>query len=103
MIDARDVLQDPKRILRLLCEAVGVEFDRSMLFRPPGLRETDGVWAKHWYGEERNRRGSNLIASGHPKCRSDCEKSKRDAGNLTTRFSNTACAKTQMWEPPLRR
>jgi hypothetical protein len=22
-----------------------------MLSWPPGLRETDGVWAKHWYGE----------------------------------------------------
>ncbi len=51
VIDARDVLQDPERTLRLLCEAVGVEFDRAMLSWPPGLRETDGVWAKHWYGE----------------------------------------------------
>jgi hypothetical protein len=51
VIDARDVLQDPARILRLLCQAVGVEFDRAMLKWPPGLRETDGVWAKHWYGE----------------------------------------------------
>ena len=51
VIDARDVLQDPERILRLLCQAVGVEFDPAMLSWPPGLRETDGVWAKHWYGE----------------------------------------------------
>ena len=51
VIDARDVLQDPERLLRLLCRAVGVEFDPAMLSWPPGLRETDGVWAKHWYGE----------------------------------------------------
>ncbi len=51
MIDARDVLQNPERMLRLLCRAVGVEFDPAMLSWPPGLRETDGVWAKHWYGE----------------------------------------------------
>jgi hypothetical protein len=51
VIDARDVLQDPERMLRLLCRAVGVEFDPAMLSWPPGLRETDGVWAKHWYGE----------------------------------------------------
>ena len=51
VIDARDVLRDPERILRLLCKAVGVEFDPAMLSWPPGLRETDGVWAKHWYGE----------------------------------------------------
>lgn len=51
VIDARDVLESPRRILGLLCEAVGVEFLDSMLSWPPGLRETDGIWAKHWYGE----------------------------------------------------
>lgn len=51
VIDAKDVLQNPGHILRLVCDAVGVEFDKAMLAWPPGLRETDGVWAKHWYGE----------------------------------------------------
>jgi sulfotransferase family protein len=51
VIDANDVLEDPERVLRLLCEAVEVEFTETMLSWAPGLRETDGVWAKHWYGE----------------------------------------------------
>jgi len=51
VIDARDVLLDPERILRLLCHALGVEFDEAMLSWPAGPRETDGVWAKHWYEE----------------------------------------------------
>ena len=51
VIDARDVLENPARILRLLCDAVGVPFSEAMLSWPPGRRETDGVWAKHWYGE----------------------------------------------------
>jgi hypothetical protein len=51
VIDAKDVLENPERMLRLLCEAVGVEFSDSMLSWPPGLRETDGIWASHWYGE----------------------------------------------------
>jgi Sulfotransferase domain len=51
VIDARDVLENPRKILGLLCGAVGVEFDDAMLSWPPGLRETDGIWAKHWYGE----------------------------------------------------
>jgi hypothetical protein len=51
VIDARDVLENPKRLLWLLCEAVGIEFSESMLSWPSGLRDTDGVWAKHWYGE----------------------------------------------------
>jgi hypothetical protein len=51
VVDAKDVLQNPERTLRLLCEAVGVEFSKSMLSWAPGLRDTDGIWAKHWYGE----------------------------------------------------
>lgn len=51
VIDARDVLENPEKILRLLCDAVGVEFTPAMLSWPPGLRDTDGIWAKHWYGE----------------------------------------------------
>ena len=51
IVDAKDVLENPERMLRLLCDAVGVEFSKSMLSWPPGLRETDGTWAKHWYGE----------------------------------------------------
>lgn len=51
VIEAKDILQNPKRMLPLLCESVGVEFDPAMLSWPPGLRETDGVWAKYWYNE----------------------------------------------------
>ena len=51
VVDARDVLQNPERTLRLLCDAAGVEFSESMLSWPAGFRDTDGIWAKHWYGE----------------------------------------------------
>lgn len=51
IVDAKDVLQNPERILRLLCGAVGVRFDSAMLSWPPGLRETDGIWAKYWYDD----------------------------------------------------
>ena len=51
VIDAGDVLRDPERLLRLLCDAIGVEFSDAMLSWPPGRRETDGIWAKYWYAE----------------------------------------------------
>jgi hypothetical protein len=51
VIDARDVLEDPERTLRQLCDAIGVPFDKAMLSWAPGLRETDGIWAKHWYDD----------------------------------------------------
>lgn len=51
ILDAKEVLENPERMLRLLCKTIGVEFSESMLSWPLGFRETDGVWAKHWYGE----------------------------------------------------
>jgi hypothetical protein len=51
IVDAKDVLENPERMLRIVCDAVGVQFSESMLSWSPGLRETDGVWAKYWYGE----------------------------------------------------
>jgi sulfotransferase family protein len=51
VIDAKDVLENPERMLRLLCDAFSVDFSKSMLSWPPGLRDTDGIWARHWYTE----------------------------------------------------
>ena len=50
VIDSRDVLDDPSGALRGLCAAIGIPFYEEMLSWEPGPRETDGVWAKHWYG-----------------------------------------------------
>ncbi len=49
VLDAHDILTDPTRAIRALCEAVGVDFAESMLKWAPGLRPTDGIWARHWY------------------------------------------------------
>jgi hypothetical protein len=49
VLDARDVLENPRGMLVALCEGLGVPFDEAMLLWPPGPRDTDGVWAKYWY------------------------------------------------------
>ncbi len=49
VIDSRDVLEDPRGTLMLLCEAVAVPFSEKMLSWPPGRRDSDGVWAPYWY------------------------------------------------------
>jgi len=51
VLDAKEIQENPRRMLGLLCNALGVEFSESMLSWPPGLRATDGIWAKHWYKE----------------------------------------------------
>ncbi len=49
VLDAKDTRLNPRRLLSRLCGAVGVAFDEAMLSWAPGRRETDGIWAKHWY------------------------------------------------------
>jgi len=49
VIEASDVLKDPRAMLAALCAALGVTFDEAMLSWPAGRRESDGVWAAHWY------------------------------------------------------
>ena len=49
VIEARDVLSDPKRALSALCAALDVPFDPAMLSWKAGPRDTDGVWSRHWY------------------------------------------------------
>ena len=49
IIDARDVLADPRGMLSALCERLGLPFYDEMLRWEPGPRETDGAWAPYWY------------------------------------------------------
>jgi hypothetical protein len=49
VVDSRDVLENPRRVLGLLCDALDIQFTDTMLSWPAGPRETDGVWAKYWY------------------------------------------------------
>jgi Sulfotransferase domain len=49
VVDSRDLLTNPERILRALCQALDVPFDAGMLSWPAGPRDSDGVWAPYWY------------------------------------------------------
>jgi hypothetical protein len=49
VIDANDVLADPGRVLLKLCDALDIQWDPAMLSWATGRRDTDGIWASHWY------------------------------------------------------
>ncbi|WP_294124206.1 HAD family hydrolase [Sphingomonas sp.] len=49
VVDSADILRDPDGVLGKLCEALGIDWDVAMLSWQPGIRDTDGVWASHWY------------------------------------------------------
>lgn len=57
VVEAVDVLNEPRKTLGLLCDALGIPFEEAMLSWPPGPRATDGVWAPHWYREVENSTG----------------------------------------------
>jgi hypothetical protein len=61
VIDARDVLEDPAGTIGLLCSKLAVPFHNEMLRWPPGRRDTDGIWAKHWYAAVVNSTGFQPI------------------------------------------
>ena len=49
ILDAGDFLRAPEPYLRWLCDWLGIPFTDRMLSWPAGPRDTDGVWAPHWY------------------------------------------------------
>jgi hypothetical protein len=49
VIDAADILRNPRAALEALCDRLGIGFDPAMLSWPPGPRPGDGVWARYWY------------------------------------------------------
>jgi hypothetical protein len=49
VVDADDILRDPRASLTRLCTACGIGFDDAMLHWPRGPKPFDGVWAPHWY------------------------------------------------------
>lgn len=49
VIDAGDFLAAPEAHLRALCAELGLDFTDRMLHWPAGPRDSDGVWAPHWY------------------------------------------------------
>lgn len=49
VLDAREVLLAPRKVLSELCRRLGIPFEESMLSWKPGARPEDGVWAPHWY------------------------------------------------------
>jgi len=57
VIDSREFLLDPRAMLEAMCARLGIKFVPAMLSWPKGARDSDGVWAKHWYGSVRNSTG----------------------------------------------
>lgn len=81
VIDAVDLLRDPRSTLTRLCDALGIGFDDAMLAWPAGPRDTDGVWAPYWYaGVEACEGGAGDRAAVTPYPRSAQPSPVADSG-----------------------
>ena len=49
IVDSRDILLDPARMLQQICEGLDISFDAAMLAWEAGPKRCDGTWARHWY------------------------------------------------------
>jgi len=49
ILNAKNVLLNPERQLKILCEKLNISFQDSMLEWEAGSRQEDGIWAKYWY------------------------------------------------------
>lgn len=50
VLDADEVLADPRAACQSLCRYAGIAFSERMLSWPAGPRASDGAWAPAWYG-----------------------------------------------------
>jgi hypothetical protein len=80
VLDARDILLNPRAVLEKFCERIGLPFHAAMLEWAPGGRETDGAWAKYWYAKVNRtttfgtyRRKPDVIPAELEGLLADCE------------------------------
>jgi len=49
VLDSKQILLNPKKVLGELCERIGIPFQEAMLSWKASARPEDGLWAKYWY------------------------------------------------------
>lgn len=64
VLDAKQVLLNPRNVLQQLCERLDIPFDEAMLSWEAGAIPEDGCWAKYWY---KNVHRSTGFAAYKPK------------------------------------
>ncbi len=71
VFDSDGILSDPHNMLPKLCDALDMPFTNAMLNWPSGPRESDGVWAKHWYANVNQSSGFSTQITSTPQLNSD--------------------------------
>lgn len=57
IVDTKQVLLNPEKVLRSLCDKLEIPFSKKMLKWKAGARKEDGVWAPYWYSNVHSSTG----------------------------------------------
>jgi hypothetical protein len=57
IVDTKQVLLNPEKVLRILCDKLEIPFTDKMLSWEAGARPEDGIWAPHWYSNVHSSTG----------------------------------------------
>jgi hypothetical protein len=49
VIDSGELLNDPQKVMKELCDRIEIPFEKKMLSWSAGARPEDGIWAQYWY------------------------------------------------------
>ena len=49
ILESKDILENPREILGMLCHGLNIPFSESMLSWKAGPRDCDGIWGEYWY------------------------------------------------------
>lgn len=66
ILDSADILRDPETHLKALCNGLDIPWDAGMLKWEAGTRDTDGLWASHWYNRVVETTGFGSPETGPP-------------------------------------
>lgn len=65
VLESKQLLLNPRRVLTQLCTQLGIDFDEKMLQWEPGIRPEDGIWAKYWYHNVHKSTGFEQYRAKH--------------------------------------
>lgn len=82
VLDAAEVLADPRAALGRLCAHAGIPFMEQMLSWPPGRRDSDGVWAPWWYAAVEASTGFEPPPTGEVEVPASCRGMLEEAEGL---------------------
>jgi len=96
VIDSAQTLRAPEASLRALCARLGIPFAKNMLAWPAGRRDSDGIWAPHWYAAVERSTGFdtvNELPLGEVVIPADCEQMCEQAERFYVRLFEHALVK----------